>query len=274
MTEPDTGADEGSAPAQRLDVELVRRGRARSRGHARDLITRGAVQVNGIPALKPAQPVTAGDDLDVTDAHRWVGRGAEKLDGALTAYGLDVRGRRALDVGASTGGFTQVLLERGAREVVALDVGHGQLVPQLRDDPRVRELSGTSVRGLTEPMIGGPVDLVVVDLSFISLTVVLDDIARVCAADADVILLVKPQFEVGRGRLGKKGVVTAPTDRAMAIRNVGRVAEAAGFALRTLVASGTLGSHGNREYLLWVAVSEVVGGSWQALDELIDRAVR
>lgn len=229
--------------------------------------------VNGIPAPKPARPVTAADVLAVTGETRWVGRGAEKLDGALTAYGLDVSGRRALDVGASTGGFTQVLLGRGAREVVALDVGHGQLVAQVREDPRVRELSGTSVRGLTAATIGGLVDLVVVDLSFISLTVVLGDIAGVCAPGADAILLVKPQFEVGRERLGKKGIVASATDRALAIRQVGRAAEATGFALRGLTPSGTLGSHGNQEYLLWVAVTDVVGGSWQALEQLIDRAV-
>jgi 23S rRNA (cytidine1920-2'-O)/16S rRNA (cytidine1409-2'-O)-methyltransferase len=233
----------------------VRRGLARSRGEARDLITGGLVTVGGEPATKPSRPVEPADAVAVTgDAPRWVGRAAHKLVAALDAWGpegLRVVGRRCVDVGASTGGFTQVLLAAGAREVVAVDVGHGQLAPEVAADPRVDERSGTTVRGLTAVDLGGPADLVVADLSFISLTLVLGDLAALLGTDSDLVVLVKPQFEVGRGRLNRQGVVT---DRGARTRALERVVAAVGeqglhvHGIRTSPISGTTG---NTEYLLW-----------------------
>ena len=233
----------------------MRRGLARSRGDARDLIAAGLVRVDGTTARKPAQPVgsDAGLTVDAT-ARRWVGRGAVKLLAALEAWqdeGLRVAGRRCVDVGASTGGFTEVLLEHGAREVVAIDVGHGQLVPELAADPRVVDRSGTTVRGLTAEDLGGAADLVVADLSFISLTLVLGDLARLRGDDGDLVVLVKPQFEIGRGRLSASGVVTDPEDRADAVTRVLDAATAAGLHPHGLLPSPVRGSTGNAEYLLW-----------------------
>jgi 23S rRNA (cytidine1920-2'-O)/16S rRNA (cytidine1409-2'-O)-methyltransferase len=233
----------------------VRRGLARSRGDARDLIGSGLVRVDGSTARKPAQPVTADAALSVEETvRRWVGRGAVKLLAAFEAWqpdGLRVAGRRCIDVGASTGGFTEVLLEHGAREVVAVDVGHGQLAPRLAEDPRVVDRSGTTVRGLTSEDVGGRADLVVADLSFISLTLVLADLAALLGEGGDVVVLVKPQFEVGRGRLSGSGVVTDAGDRADALARVLDAARTAGLHPHGLVRSPVRGSTGNAEYLLW-----------------------
>ncbi len=244
-----------AADISRLDTELVRRGLARSRGDARDLLARGLVRVPGVAAVKPATPVDAGTDivLDV-DGPRWVGRAAHKLLAALEAWGaqgLRVAGRRCLDVGASTGGFTQVLLEHGAAHVVAVDVGHGQLVAGLGADPRVEDRPGTSIRGLAPDDVGGPADLVVADLSFISLTLVAPELAGLLAPDGDLVVLVKPQFEVGRSRLGRGGIVTAARDRRAAVEGVLEAFSVAGLHPHGLVASPIAGGTGNAEYLLW-----------------------
>ncbi len=196
----------------RLDAELVRRGLARSREHASELIAAGRVSLNRTVATKPATGVTTDADLVVRedpDSPDYASRGGHKLAGALAVFGqqgLEVSGRRCLDAGASTGGFTDVLLRAGAREVVAVDVGYGQLVWALRNDPRVRVHDRTNVREIDAELIGGPVDLVVGDLSFISLTLVLDALLGVVAGDGDLALMVKPQFEVGKERLGRGGV--------------------------------------------------------------------
>lgn len=233
----------------------MRRGLARSRGEARDLVVAGAVTVAGEPATKPAQPVDDADDLRVTaDGPRWVGRAAHKLVAALDTWapeGLAVAGRRCVDVGASTGGFTQVLLSRGATRVVAVDVGHGQLAPVVAADPRVDERSGTTVRGLTAADLGGPADLVVADLSFISLTLVLGDLAALLAPAADLVVLVKPQFEVGRGRLNRQGVVTDPAVRIRALERVVAATAEHGLHVHGIRASPISGTTGNTEYLLW-----------------------
>ena len=203
----------------RLDVELVTRGLARSRGHARALLDAGQVSVGDVVATKAATPVSPADNIVVREeGPRWVSRAAHKLEGALEAFaplGLSVAGKRCLDVGASTGGFTQVLLHHGAGHVVALDVGHGQLVPELATDPRVTDLPRTTVRGLRPDDIGGRVDVLVADLSFISLTLVLEAFAAVLSPTGDAVVLVKPQFEMGRSRLGKGGVVRAQGDRGL-----------------------------------------------------------
>ncbi len=233
----------------------MRRGLARSRGEARDLIDEGLVVVDGAPVSKPSHPVTDSDAVSVTSAGpRWVGRAAHKLVAALDEWGpkgLVVTGRRCVDVGASTGGFSQVLLARGAARVVAVDVGHDQLVPEVAADPRVDERSGTTVRGLTAHDLGGPADLVVADLSFISLTLVMGDLAGLLRPDGDLVVLVKPQFEVGRGRLTRQGVVADPRDRTRALERVVAAVGEHGLHVHGIRTSPISGTSGNTEYLLW-----------------------
>lgn len=257
-----------SDPA-RLDLELVRRGLARSRGHARALIDAGDVSIGGKPAAKPATPVGADQHIEVREeGPRWVSRAAYKLVGALEAFGpagLTVAGKRCLDVGASTGGFTQVLLHHGAAHVVALDVGHGQLVPELAADARVTDRSRTTVRGLSADEVGGAVELLVADLSFISLTLVLDTFRGLLLDTGEAMVLVKPQFEVGRTRLGKGGIVRTQGDRAWAVTEVARAAVAAGLHPRALARSPIEGSEGNAEYLLWLTPCDAESMGWEAL---------
>ncbi|MBF6065762.1 TlyA family RNA methyltransferase [Nocardia terpenica] len=262
----------------RVDAELVRRGLARSREHAVELIGAGRVLINGTVAAKPATAVEAGTPLVVReepDEVRWASRGAHKLLGALAAFepqGVAVEGRRCLDAGASTGGFTDVLLSRGAREVVAADVGYGQLVWRLRTDERVHVLDRTNVRALTAEQIGGPVEVVVADLSFISLGLVLPALAACCAPDADLLPMVKPQFEVGRERVGSGGVVRDPGLRAEAVREVAAAAAGLGLHTRGVVASPLPGPSGNVEYFLWLRkggepVDDVAALVTQAVEE-------
>lgn len=240
---------------RRLDAELVRRGLARSREHAVTLIAEGRVAVSGRAATKPATGVDAGDPVVVrTDPEQpsWVSRGAHKLLGALEAFPVEVEGRRALDAGASTGGFTEVLLGRGAAEVVAVDVGYGELAWSLRTDDRVRVHERTNVRTLTPEAIDGPVDLVVADLSFISLRLVLPALTGCAAPEADLVPMVKPQFEVGRERLGAGGVVRDPEHRVQSVLDVAAAAQALGWGTAGVVASPLPGPAGNVEFFLWL----------------------
>ncbi|MEE1943227.1 TlyA family RNA methyltransferase [Streptomyces sp. TRM 70361] len=243
----------------RLDAELVRRRLARSREHASTLIAAGRVTVGGTVATKPATQVAAGAAIVVAEDAGdpgYVSRGGHKLAGALAAFtpkGLAVAGRRALDAGASTGGFTDVLLRAGAARVIAVDVGYGQLAWSLRNDERVVVRDRTNVRELTPELIGGePVDLVVGDLSFIPLGLVLPALARCAAPEADLVLMVKPQFEVGRERLGSGGVVRSPALRAEAVRTVAGQAAGLGFGVLGVIASPLPGPSGNVEYFLWL----------------------
>jgi 23S rRNA (cytidine1920-2'-O)/16S rRNA (cytidine1409-2'-O)-methyltransferase len=258
----------------RLDAELVRRGLARSRDHAAGLVASGRVTVSGGVATKPATAVTTDVAIvvrDDPDREEFVSRGGHKLAGALEAFGpagLQVRGRRCLDAGASTGGFTDVLLRAGAAEVVAVDVGYGQLAWPLRQDPRVTVHDRTNVRELTTELIGGPVDLVVGDLSFISLTLVLAPLTGVTREDGDLALMVKPQSEVGKDRLGKGGVVRDPALRADAVGTVAAAAAALGWGARAVAASPLPGPAGNVEYFLWLR-----RGPSRIGREDIDRAV-
>jgi 23S rRNA (cytidine1920-2'-O)/16S rRNA (cytidine1409-2'-O)-methyltransferase len=243
---------------RRLDAELVRRGLARSRDQAAQLVAAGRVRVAGRPAVKPATGVQTADPIVVierNDQDDYVSRGGHKLAGALDMFGQDglaVAGRRCLDAGASTGGFTDVLLRRGAAEVVAVDVGYGQLAWSLRQDPRVVVVDRTNVRTLTPDQVGGVVDLIVADLSFISLTLVLPALARCAAPDADLVLMVKPQFEVGKDRVGRGGVVREPALRAEAVHAVAAAAAEMGFGALGVTASPLPGPAGNVEYFLWL----------------------
>ncbi|HEX5994678.1 MAG TPA: TlyA family RNA methyltransferase [Jiangellales bacterium] len=243
---------------RRLDAELVRRGLARSRDHAARLVSDGRVRVAGRPASKAATAVTAADPILVVEENlpvEYVSRGGHKLAGALDAFaadGLTVAGKRCLDAGASTGGFTDVLLRRGASRVVAVDVGYGQLAWSLRQDDRVSVHERTNVRDISADLIGGPVDLVVADLSFISLTLVLGALVSGATAGADFVLMVKPQFEVGRERVGKGGVVRDPAVRAAAVRAVADAAAAHGLGVRGVIASALPGPAGNVEYFVWL----------------------
>jgi 23S rRNA (cytidine1920-2'-O)/16S rRNA (cytidine1409-2'-O)-methyltransferase len=243
-----------------LDAELVRRGLARSREQAAELIAAGRVTVSGEPAAKAATQVTRDAPITVTDDRGdpgYVSRGGHKLAGALAAFGdLTVAGREALDAGASTGGFTDVLLRAGAAHVTAADVGYGQLAWSLQTDPRVTVLDRVNVRSLRPEEVAGPngrpPDLVVADLSFISLALVLPALAGAAAPEADFVLLVKPQFEVGKGRVGAGGVVRDPGLRGEAVRSVAGAAAELGLGVRGVTASPLPGPAGNVEYFAWL----------------------
>ena len=267
----------------RVDAELVRRGLARSRENAVELIHAGRVRIAGSVATKPATAVEAGTPLlvlEVADEHQWASRGAHKLLGALAAFGpqgLSLQGRRCLDAGASTGGFTDVLLEHGAREVVAVDVGYGQLVWRLRTDDRVHVIDRTNARGIDAARIGGPVDVVVADLSFIALKLVLPALAACVERGADLVPMVKPQFEVGRDRVGAGGVVRDPQLRVSAVMGVVRTAIALGLQPRGVVASPLPGPSGNVEYFLWLHArgeDPVVSADTDAVETMVRRAVQ
>ncbi len=239
---------------KRLDAELVRRGLARSREQAQELITAGLVTVKGTVATKAATQVDTSDPVEVvlTEGHGYVSRGAVKLNGALDSFSLiDVENRLCLDAGASTGGFTQVLLERGAAKVLAVDVGYGQLAWPVRTDERVVVMERTNIRTLTKDVVEYLADLVVADLSFISLGVVLPAMIECTAADADFVLMVKPQFEVGREAVGD-GVVRDPQARKAAVAGVAQRAISLGLEVVGVAASPLPGPSGNVEYFLWM----------------------
>lgn len=262
----------------RLDVELVRRGLARSRRQAGELIAAGRVQVDGAFVVRPATAVdedrvlVVGDDPDDPG---YASRAGHKLAGALDAWepaGLTVAGRDCLDAGASTGGFTDVLLRRGAGHVVAVDVGHGQLRREIADDPRVESREGVNVRDLVVGDMTPAPSLVVADLSFISLRLVVAPLAAVAAPDADLVVLVKPQFEVGRERLGSGGVVRDVAGRRDAVLGVLAAADEAGLAAVDIVVSPLPGQDGNMEFFCWLRkaggarldrarIDEVLGGT-------------
>jgi 23S rRNA (cytidine1920-2'-O)/16S rRNA (cytidine1409-2'-O)-methyltransferase len=234
----------------RLDQRLVELGLAATRSRAEGLIRSGRVLVDDVPVEKPGARVAAGARLRVRGGgRRFASRGGEKLAGALRDLAVEPEGRRCLDLGASTGGFTDCLLQAGAREVVAVDVGYGQLDPRLRADPRVRVLERTHARELDPAALGGPVELATIDLSFISVRSVLPRLRELAPA-AEVLVLVKPNFEVGRGRVGKGGVVRDPELRAEAVRAVREAAEALGYRVAGEAESRLAGPRGNREVFL------------------------
>lgn len=244
----------------RLDAAVAARGLARSRTHAAQLIADGRVRVDGRPVVKPSAPVAedAGIEVDLDDVY--VSRAARKLVAGLDAFGIPVAGRLALDLGASTGGFTQVLRERGAAPVLAVDVGHGQLSPLIAADPDVISVEGFNVRYMDRAALAAATgveeqpDVVTGDLSFISLTHVLPAVAEVAAPGADVVLLVKPQFEVGRTAV-RGGLVTDPTLRADALERVLWAAWDVGLRTAGIIASPLPGTHGNREFVVHLSAT-------------------
>ena len=237
---------------RRLDAELVRRELSTSRSEAQQLIAANRVLVNGSVADKPARQVAPGDAVVVEGPPaRFVGRGAEKLEHALGEFDIDVCDMPALDAGASTGGFTDCLLQRGAREVVALDVGHGQLHERLRADSRVHNIERTNVRHIDRDIIGGPVDIVVGDLSFISLGLVIAPLVSVCNPGAPMALLVKPQFEAGRSEVSKgRGLITDPAIHERIKSEIEATMTEAGCQVVAWTDSPITGADGNREFLV------------------------
>lgn len=240
------------APRRRLDAEIVRRGLLASRRDAGDAIAAHRVLVNGAVAEKPARMVDIGDAIVIQgEGARFVSRGGEKLDHALEAFALDVTGLRVLDAGASTGGFTDCLLQRGAEHVVSLDVGHGQLHPKLRGDRRVTVMERRNVRAIGPDDIGGAVDAVVADLSFISLGKVIPALVASCRPGGWLVLLVKPQFEAGRQEVSKgRGVITDPEIHARVRREVEECLVSSGTVVRGWTDSPITGADGNREFLV------------------------
>lgn len=276
----------------RLDIALVERGLARSRGHASELIDAQRVLLGDKPARKASQDVAEVVEITVIAAEEYVSRAGLKLAKALDAFSdLEVAGRRALDVGASTGGFTDVLLRRGALSVIALDVGHDQLVDEIRSDRRVTVVEGFNARELSPQSLaeavaanGRPsgdsgnehleIDLIVADLSFISLTLVLEQL-KLVGPTADMVLLIKPQFEVGKQSLNASGIVNDWSQRARAIHQVVDCAHDLGLGVRGLVRSELPGTHGNIEFLLWISSAEPVNRSkWSEKIEALAKQQR
>jgi 23S rRNA (cytidine1920-2'-O)/16S rRNA (cytidine1409-2'-O)-methyltransferase len=256
----------------RLDVWLADHGLARSREKAQALVIAGRVKVNGQPARKPGARVKEGAEVSVDPGPAHVGRGAIKLAGALDAFGIGVRARRVVDVGASTGGFTETLLARGATRVYAVDVGRGQLHESLRTDARVLVRDRTNARELSPAVVPEPCHVATVDVSFISTRLILPALRSVLAPEADVVVLVKPQFEVGRRQVGRGGIVRDPALHEQALRDVARAAREAGYTVRGACPSPITGAEGNREFFLHLSLGEVSPSPGE-LETLLRKAV-
>ena len=238
------------AQRRRLDQALVERGLVTSRERAQAMVRAGLVRVAGAPTERPDQLVAADQPIEITGARDYVSRGGEKLAAALDAFAVDPRDRTCLDVGASTGGFTDVLLQRGAERVVAVDVGYGQLAWSLRQDPRVTVIERVNIRHLEQ--LPQPADLAVIDVSFISLRLVLPRVRELLRPPGDVVALVKPQFEVGKGAVGKGGVVRDPAQHDQVLNELRRFAAEIGYQVAGQIPSPVLGTKGNREFLLYL----------------------
>lgn len=250
--------NDDSGAVVRLDIALVERGVTDSRSKAQRLIESGKVRVNGTVASKASLKVTAADTLDADLGDDYVSRGAYKLVGAFDMFsqtGLrSAEGFDCLDIGASTGGFCDVLLRNDAAQVIALDVGHGQLDPKIAHDDRIIEMSGVNIRDVYAEDLPYRPEMIVSDVSFISLTYVIPVIARIAAPQAQIVLLVKPQFEVGKGNLGKNGIVESQELREQALSSVVACAERNGLDVRATTVSPIEGTHGNIEYLLYAVM--------------------
>ena len=255
----------------RLDLRLVEQGLAETRAQAQALIMAGRVRVDGAPGTKPGAAVAAGARVELMAGPSHVGRGAVKLEGALEAFGVDPAGRVAVDVGASTGGFTQTLLAHGVLRVYAVDVGRGQLHERLRHDPRVLAREKVNARSLSSRDVPEPCELAVMDVSFISLLKILPALRGVLARGADVLALVKPQFEVGRGQEGRGGIVSDPALQLAALSRVACGAAELGYAVLEACASPITGARGNREFFLHMRLDGAQ--QRQDVDALLRRAV-
>jgi len=238
------------AQRRRLDQALVERGLVTSRERAQAMVRAGLVRVAGAPADRPDQMVAVDQVIEVAGSTAYVSRGGEKLAAALDAFGFDPRGRRGLDVGASTGGFTDVLLQRGAEGVMAIDVGYGQLAWSLRQNPRVTVMERVNIRHLDQ--LPFPADFAVIDVSFISLRLVLPRVGQLLSPPGEVVALVKPQFEVGKGAVGKGGVVRDPALHEQVLKELRGFAGEIGYQVAGQIASPVLGAKGNREFLLYL----------------------
>lgn len=242
---------------QRLDEALVARGLCPSRARARDAVLRGTVKVDGAPAAKPSQPVGASNALTIEDeAQAYVSRAALKLKHGLAAFGISPEGRNALDIGASTGGFTQVLLEHGATHVTAIDVGHGQMK---LEDPRITLIEGLNARELSAEHLGRPVQLIVCDVSFISLRLALPPALELAEDDAELVALIKPQFEAGRAEVGKGGVVRDPAIHERVCEEVRDWITSKGWIVAGITPSPITGPEGNVEFLIGATRPEMDG---------------
>ncbi|OIR45682.1 TlyA family RNA methyltransferase [Corynebacterium sp. NML130628] len=265
---------------RRLDAELVRRKIARSREQARAWILEGRVEVGGFPARKPATVVEPDVSIkvNVDESDDWASRGAHKLLGALEHFeqlGFSVKDKTVIDAGASTGGFTDVLLRRGVRRVFAVDVGYGQLLWRLQNDPRVTVMDRVNIRSLTSDMLSEPANCMVGDLSFISLKLVLPALVASLEEDSDLLPMVKPQFEVGKDRVGHGGVVRSTELRREAVVDVALFAQSLGLEVKAMVASPLPGPSGNVEYFLWLRkTSNAQEQSVEAIVEMASRAVQ
>ncbi|AOX05643.1 16S/23S rRNA (cytidine-2'-O)-methyltransferase [Corynebacterium sp. NML98-0116] len=265
---------------RRLDAELVRRKIARSREQARTWIIEGRVEVGGFPAKKPATVVEPDVSIkvDVDNTDDWASRGAHKLLGALEHFeklGFTVKDRTVIDAGASTGGFTDVLLRRGVRRVFAVDVGYGQLLWRLQNDPRVTVMDRVNIRSLTADMLSEPANCMVGDLSFISLKLVLPALVAALEDEADLLPMVKPQFEVGKDRVGHGGVVRSAELRREAVVDVALFAQSLGLEVKSMVASPLPGPSGNVEYFLWLRkTANAQEQSVEAVEEMAAQAVQ
>lgn len=238
------------AERRRLDRALVERGLVASREHAQAMVRAGLVRVGGEPAGRPDQLIAADQMIELTGTDAYVSRGGEKLAAALEAFAIDVTGRTALDVGASTGGFTDVLLRRGAAQVIAVDVGYGQLAWKLRQDRRVTVMERVNIRHLDRLPVAA--DLAVIDVSFISLRLVLPRVRELLSPPGEVIALVKPQFEVGKGGVGKGGIVRDPAQHEQVLGELSRFAAEIGYEVAGQIPSPLLGAKGNREFLMYL----------------------
>lgn len=259
---------------RRVDVEIASRGLLPSREAARAAVLAGEVTVDGVVATKAGAPVGPDAVIEIAESRRYVSRGGLKLEGALGAFGIDVAGARAIDVGASTGGFTDCLLQRRAASVTAVDVGYGQLAWQLRNDERVRVLERTNIRTADPAVLGGPYDVAVIDVSFVALAKVLPSVMPLVAETGCCLVLVKPQFEVGKGRVGKKGVVRDAMLHEEVLTSVSDTVHAAGWVVRGLTWSPVKGPEGNIEFWVWAdrcgppadaSPAAVVAGAHEAL---------
>ncbi|HEY8487108.1 MAG TPA: TlyA family RNA methyltransferase [Limnochordales bacterium] len=270
----DGGRREGRSGRVRVDRLLVDRGLAASREQARRAVQEGRVRVGSQVVQRPGMRVDPGACVQVEGEAAFVSRGGRKLAHALDVLGVDVQGAVAMDVGASTGGFTDCLLQRGARKVYAVDVGYGQLAWKLRTDPRVVVMERTNVRYLEPEQLGEPLDLITVDVAFISVTKFLCRLGRFLRDGGRLLVLVKPQFEAGRGQVGRGGVVRDDATRARVLRQVIQCAGSCGFALEGLVASPLLGPQGNAEFFALFRWPAPPRAELPGLDGLIDEVLR